>query len=493
MTTDDELGARIRRMAEQLPVAVTDAPSGWHRSERSRTAGVIAATVLVLGAVVGVIALSQRSQPHRNVLGGPATVIADTQPVESPSTTTVESSTTSEAEVSRTTPTTAPSESSPPMSATESTTLQSAVQPPLVDASLTRPIVDLPGCITTVARRGSGGYVMPTPFGRSSSKPIAFQVLGDPGGSMVKPFVMVERFFADQTVPIGATSGATVNGRPAVFDWNPAAGRGAISWSLPDGSVAYLRTSSFTRDQLLEVARSLVPRPQDAAIPGFDVATNPLFGLIVLEESYGPYTAGSGTRSECVFAGGGMFWLDLLGPGYLWRAAALLDRSSTLPFVIREIADGRLILLTARPEVANLLEDALANIRQATPAEWQTMLDNTVRQEFYQLDLPADDRLSQQVAGNVFGTWEAMRDTLVTHFRAGLAPADAETATFRSVDFGDVQQMIITSPSTDANATEIQWLVSYSDPNGTFTVSSIRPAVLCAKTAAAQSPTQACP
>ncbi len=106
------------------------------------------------------------------------------------------------------------------------------------------------------------------PFARRSSQPVVEQLFAEPAGDLNRPFVVVQRFFADQRqVPSGA---------PGQIVENDVTGRRSANFTLPDGSELYVNSRDLTRDQLVAFTVALTARPADMAAPGVDLPHTPI-------------------------------------------------------------------------------------------------------------------------------------------------------------------------------------------------------------------------
>ncbi len=450
MPNDDRAGERIARLAAQLHVEVPPPPAVAPRTARRRTARWIVAGASVAAAVaVAAVVLVDRDGERRVIDAPPVdsetvateTVATETMPTEPA--TTVEATTTAPTATAVTTTTDAPAAD-----------------------SLTMPIIDLPGCSLTFARDSAGGVEIRNPFARSSTQPVAFQVVGDPGGSMTQPFAIVQRFFADQRVVTGTTAGVDINGHDGRLSWNETKGRGILQWIADDGSEAYVRSDSLSQDELITLARGLVARPADAAVPGFDLDPATMAGWMILGEWYGPVVSGPGAWSECRFADGRWLWVRVLGPGVIYRAVALLDHSPSITIAQRDLPDGSLLTVSARPDATELVEGALDVVRNTTPEQWRAMTLYPRPEEMNVNELPVDQPLIDDVGGTFVSTFDEVAAAVVEHLRRRLSADEQSETTFTINGSFDLGSMIVSQSTQDDSVVARRWLLWIStDPD----------------------------
>lgn len=242
------------------------------------------------------------------------------------------------------------------------TTWATTSSAPLAD-QLTRPVLDVDGCGPTwaderidIAR--SGAYLWIT------ADHLPIQVFVSNGGSLADRYAVAVRSFASPRFS-PANANTAVNGLPAQVTF---AGDtwGELIWQLSDGSEAYLRTSTMSSNELIDLASSLSPRPVLAQIPAFDIQSD---NYEILDEGALPYTVDAITESACEFAGGGWVRISLVDSSAVGQALYLTDRA---PWSgeSRLLPDGRLLILSAREDVKIDARSALLGVRQATEQEW---------------------------------------------------------------------------------------------------------------------------
>jgi hypothetical protein len=341
------------------------------------------------------------------------------------------------------------------------------------------PIIDLEGCRPTWGRERPSGLQLDNLFARPSSLPIAVQVMGSPSGSMLQPFVLVERFFADQRLPVGFISDQQINGSGVRIDWNERTGHGGLSWLLPDGSEAYLRTASLSQEELLDLARALIPRPIDATVPGFDLPTAPPFGLAIIDETYGALESSAMVQSQCEFADGPWLGVSLIDPGVLWRAALILDRSSALPLVLRDLTDGRLLFITGRPDSAAYMQGIEEHIRGATPAEHAALLTYPAPGELNPWELPVDEEAHDRMANRTFANTDEISAAVISILQERVPAVDAPETRFTTIELSANSELVITMNYLDDSVVAAQWLVRYQGPAGALNVYAVHRAIKC--------------
>jgi hypothetical protein len=351
----EPIGVRLRQLASLLDVSVPEPPSppatsGTHRRIVVAAAALVAATV----AATAVVRHQPQSMHHFQLSPAAQSSLAPTD--DSPAATSASTEHTNTI-VSQTDPS---SINSPPAQTSE---------PPPVSNALSLfvpPVIDLDGCTPRISRSGPYSTDITQLFGRQP--PASFEVIGDRGGSFEKPFAIALRYTTGTRLSPSFTSDLQINGQPAKVDANGTSGRIALSWPLPDGSEAYLRSDTYTLEQLIELAQALTARPLDSAIPGFDIdanANNTARDAAVLDQNAGPFQAGTLAMSECAFPNGPSVRASVLGPRQLWQAAYLLDRPSSAALVI-DLGDGRLLAMTGSGTVTtDLLADAAKHVHQA--------------------------------------------------------------------------------------------------------------------------------
>jgi hypothetical protein len=261
-------------------------------------------------------------------------------------------------------PATAPTTSAEPVLTT--TTPSSTGTPTstvTAEPELVRPILDLDGCRPTWASRRDG-VVIEGAYVWAKSTGLPLQVFVPPGGSVAGEFAVAVRVFTNQRFD-PANANTEVNGQPAHATFLEPRW-GDLMWRLPDGSDAYLRTSTMSQDELIALAATLVARPGDATIPAFDTEDGT---YVLVDEAITPFTIDTITDSACELATGGWLRASIIDSRPLGQALFLTDRSSG-PAAIRSLDDGRLLVVTGRQDVADRSDDALAAVREANADEW---------------------------------------------------------------------------------------------------------------------------
>ena len=262
---------------------------------------------------------------------------------------------------------------------TTTTTQPTASSSPVDLAVVTQPILDSDLCTPTWGRMDPGGMQVAAPLERFSSQPIAAQFIGHPTDSLTQPFALVERFVADYELPADFTSDVDINGNAARVDWVDGAESGGITWRLADGSEAFLRSQGFTRDDALALARSLIQRPADSNVPGFDVQAGNPFGVAVIDETNGNIVNPRGAASSCRLDSGSTVTVNVLERYLVAVAAFIIDHPEEHVLAARDLpgAEDRVLVLTGQGEaplswtdVARHTDEFMTQIRQATPEEW---------------------------------------------------------------------------------------------------------------------------
>lgn len=474
MTTDDELGQRIRRLADALPVRMQEPPVGTTIAGRSRPhiarrAVLVASAVAIVVVTVALVAGRDDSRPSR-VGSVPASEVPTTNapPPTSPSTvvTTTEPSATTDVDTTTVDTTTGPPPTAAPIE------------------SVTEPVIDLDGCTPTWARSSSEGLrTIDGFFARHSSLPIAYQVFGDPSGSLAEPFAMMMRIFADQrTYETTSTVGEVdVNGSHGVLLWHPAIGRATLHWLLPDGSEAYLRSDSLDGDGLLALARSLVARSADATVPGFDLADGRGSRFAVLGEEFGSFPSAADTTSECVLADGSYVRASIITLGVVAAAAVILDRAVPPRVALRQLDHDHLLLIAGRPSETEVIADAIDHVRQATPAEWTAMTAYPTENELTAVNPPIDADAQYRLATRTYTTPEDMSNALVGILQERVPEADATETRFTTYSlYGTFPSFVVSKNELDDSVVATRWLVMYEqDSTGQYSVHAVYRTLLC--------------
>ena len=466
--TDDEFRAKLRRLAERLDVDVPDRPNvdSTRRQDHRRLSMFTAAATTVVLLTGAILWIGGGDDQLRTSV---ATLSAIRSETTQPTTTDQVAPVTTDQ-----TPETVATEPVP------STSVEPMVP---AEPELTRPVFDLEGCTRTWARSSEGGTLIENPFARWSSLPIAFQLIGDPSGSLTKPFAMIERIFADQRTGTGGGIGRSdtkINGNPTeILGFSTPNSGGSVAWILPDGTEAYLRTRSLTRDQMIELARAVIPRASETGVPGFDLPADPPFGLSILDESHGGFDSGPGASSECRFAEGGWFTVGVSDSRPLTEAVWILDRPSEFPLLVQELDDGRMLLVYGRPDVAGLIDAAAASVRQATDAEWSAMVYEPRSGELFQSNFPVDQELIDSLAGSTFTSSDQFREAVLSLLEERLGVDEERGEIYSSTELG-LSGFVITVPVSGRAYIAEQWSVQVGGSEGDPTIFSIRHGIKCA-------------
>jgi len=258
-------GERVRRDAERITAAIepfeSPTESGPGRSSRRLLAA--AAVVVVVAGIGGLLVAGNRDSGVDTVSPPPDSRPATTMIAEPPTTT-------------EPTPTNA--------------TVPTTTEPPTV-ASIRRPIVD-PAVCTPISATSGGRSGLPrdpgsslpfTLFTRGSDSPVPIQIIAAPVDGQAKPFAVVLRYVGGQRQLVSPDNTESINGVD-VFLGTYDNGNGEAEWTLPDGSMGYLRSRGLDREQLVSILTQLTPRPADAPIPGFDYGAGGPDGLALVAE-----------------------------------------------------------------------------------------------------------------------------------------------------------------------------------------------------------------
>jgi hypothetical protein len=363
---DPDLERRLRRHAEAIagqarPVTTSDL-RGPTRSHARWWLWAAAAAVLVAG-VGGLVALVGG--------GGDGTIVtpAGSTPDPSPPTPTTDASpTTDGSPATHASPSTSVD---PGAASTTSSDAPPATTVP-VPEPIVRPVVD-PAICAPIFARGDGELSTSSEplrtFARGSNQVVPHQVIADPTQGPAGPFVVVLRYFETDGRTVRGP-GVDVNGIMAnlgVYD----NGNGEAQWTVPDGSVAYLRARGVTADELLAVARALVPRPADARVPGFDV--EPVAGWpdgfeLVVDANNDDERTGRGAYSQCTVAATGLTYQLSVGSGdELLQYLRVIDYVPPLEVGMR---DGAVLIVLGPADPAAPTVD---DIVDAPPDEWRRL------------------------------------------------------------------------------------------------------------------------
>jgi hypothetical protein len=252
-------------------------------------------------------------------------------------------------------------------SAAPSPTTRPAPPTTITEPQLERPVIDLAGCRQAWGRDAAaapveGAYVW------SHSPGLPLQLIVPAGGGPAGRFAVAVRAFSGQRFD-PSNANTSVGATPARAGF-PTPRWGELTWRLPDGSEAYLRTSTMTQAELTALAVALVPRPAGAPIPAFDVSGEE---LSVLDEAVSPVDVGPIRESACELDGGGWLKATIVAGRALGHALFLTDRGGGAAVAVRALADGRILVVTGREDVSGRVGEALGHVREATDVEWQSL------------------------------------------------------------------------------------------------------------------------
>ena len=340
---DRELATFDAKLDDEGAVVPVTPSNSWRQPiSRWWPAAAAAAVVLV---VAGVLALTRDGGGHR--IGSPAVTVGDTTSPTSRSSRSADSSahdsTLPGSDASTTLTTTATPDATVP--------IESGIVRPYVDPARCRP--------ENVARYGIDDGTLRL-FAGPREAPIPIQIIGDPVDGPTKPFAVVERFFGPVTIVAPTVAEVYENGN------------GVATWTLPDGSTAYLRSRGLSQDELLDVIGRLSPRDRDAAVPGFDYQANADNRLQLVEEGLNTHVTGHSDVLTCSTANGGPYSISTLVGDPLYIYGGVIDRA--VPLDVGNV-EGTVIVISGQ---ASPDAPTPSDIVNADPAVWQTIPTSTV-------------------------------------------------------------------------------------------------------------------
>lgn len=229
---------------------------------------------------------------------------------------------------------------------------------------LARPIIDVDWCRPTWARTRDlvreGAYLWSRQTG------MAVQLFVADGGGVPGRFAVALRVTSNLRFSAD-TANAEVQGQPAQSTF-AAPKWGELLWRLPDGTEAYLRTSTMTSDELIALADTLEPRDLTEPVPGFDTSSA---AYELAAESVTPISVIGIVDTGCETGDGGWMVATIVD-GPLAQALFLTDRPAA-ELASRVLDDGRLLVVTGREDVAGGSGEALDSVRDATDDEWAAL------------------------------------------------------------------------------------------------------------------------
>lgn len=240
--------------------------------------------------------------------------------------------------------------------------------------ALVYPVFDLDGCLPLWIDADTQPAVFGGVYGWGNVDGLPVQVLTPSDGSIDGPFAVAVRA-VDNPRFNPDTANTTVDDVPARATFaNPT--WGDVLWRLPDGTDAYLRTSTMTQDQLVELASMLTARPVDAEIPGFDL-TGDTYRLI--DEGVTPIEVGPTAITACSFDDGGWLRASVVAGDAVGQALALTDRPAReAAGATRLLGDGGLLIVMGSDDLSEQqLADGLMAVRNATDDELAELLGKT--------------------------------------------------------------------------------------------------------------------
>jgi hypothetical protein len=324
-------GERMRRDAAQLAAGIDPTQRVAERSGGGRHGRMLvaaAAAVIVLGGVAGLLVAGGRESADDTDLVATTESAPTTTEQPEPSTTSTTSTTTSTTSTTSTVPEPA------------------AITRPIIDPDLCTPIFAFDNQRTGLPR-DPGSSLPVTLFATSSELPVPIQVIGDPVDGPEQPFALIQRYY-DRTARMSQQATTDINGTPTfVRDYGNR--NGEAEWTLPDGSVGYLRSRDLTAEQITAIVERLTPRPTDAEINGFDYrADDAPAGLQLVAERMN--TEGwdlSASGSQCIVEATGYgYRISRFSGDPTLMFAAVIDR----PVPLDVTADDAAVTILAGPD-----------------------------------------------------------------------------------------------------------------------------------------------
>lgn len=226
---------------------------------------------------------------------------------------------------------------------------------------LAHPIIDIEWCRPTWAR--TRNLVLEGAYLWSRQPGMAVQLFVPDGGSVAGRSAVALRVTSNLRFSTD-TANAEVQGQPARSTF-AAPTWGELLWRLPDGTEAYLRTSTMTSNELIALADTLEPREITDPAPGFDTSSA---AYELAAESVTPITVNGIVDTGCETEDGGWIIATIVD-GPLAQALFLTDRPA-VELATRVLDDGRLLVVTGREDVADRSGEVLGSVRDATDDEW---------------------------------------------------------------------------------------------------------------------------
>jgi len=346
-------GERVRREAERITAAMepfeSPTESGPGRSSRRLLAA--AAVVVVVAGIGGLLVAANRDAGVDTVSPPPDSHPATTTISEPPTTT-------------------------EPAPAPTTATVPTTTEQPTV-ASIRRPIVD-PAVCTPISATSGGQSGLPrdpgsslpvTLFARPSAFPVPIQIIAERVDGQAKPFALVQRYVDRERQWISSDNTESINGID-IFLGTYDSGNGEAEWTLPDGSMGYLRSRGFDREQLVSILTQLTPRPADAPIPGFDYGTGGPDGLALVAEQLNtePRDA-SFAGSQCrVESTGYVYQVGATTGNVVYTYATVIDRPP--PVDVGVVGDAVIVINGIDDPAAPRASDVL----DADEEPWRQLL-----------------------------------------------------------------------------------------------------------------------
>jgi hypothetical protein len=204
------------------------------------------------------------------------------------------------------------------------------------------------------------------PFAVAHEQPIPLQVLAQPSDGVAKPFAVVLRLSAGSR-DLNEDHSVLINGAKvgiSVF----ANGNGTASWTLPDGTKAYVRSRALDEAAIVRLVTRLTPREPSAAIPGFDLqpSTEPN-APVLLYEHLNTGLSGTVTTFQCVAdVNQGIYRIRTLDGDPVWVYVGIIDAPP--PYAVGVNGDGAITITGPASRTV-----ALQQVTDADDATWSEL------------------------------------------------------------------------------------------------------------------------
>lgn len=239
-------------------------------------------------------------------------------------------------------------------------------------AKITRPATDPSSCEPQSAREGHFSDDTLNLFANSREAPIPIQIIGDPEGPPFVAFALVERFFTSDFVGGGGSETVEINGNQVRLGTFPN-GNGNARWTLPDGSIAYLRSRGLDVAALKDIVGRLSPRDPAAAIPGFDFDDSTgARQFALLAEHLNTGVRGNVATVECISpATGFRYQVSAIDGEPIFEYGGVIDRPVPLEVGIQA---GTLIVINGIPDPS---APTVSGVVDGDADSWAALLDNS--------------------------------------------------------------------------------------------------------------------